>query len=75
MSRFAVVYEDPSYEQEEDIMDYLNNEIDGDLVKPFNQWSGSAQQRLLSDIVDGWVRTTVAEKPQEELSPYATMNS
>jgi hypothetical protein len=58
-------------------MEYLNNEIDGGptLVKPFDQWSGSAQQRLLSDIVDGWVRTTVAEKPQEELSPYATMNS
>ena len=29
MSRFAVVYEDPTYEEPEDIMDWLDNEIDG----------------------------------------------
>ena len=56
MSRFAVVYEDPSYEQEEDIMDWLDTEIDG---KP-----------NLQDIVDSWVRKTVAEKPQD---PWETM--
>ena len=60
MSRFAVVYEDPSYEQEEDIMDWLDTEIDG---KP-----------NLQDIVDSWVRKTVAEKPQEEFSPFVSMN-
>ena len=74
MSRFAVVYEDPEYDLPEDIDGDLAY-VEPGLVKPFDQWSGSAQQRLLSDIVDGWVRTTVAEKPQEELSPYATMNS
>jgi hypothetical protein len=61
MSRFAVVYEDPSYEQEEDIMDWLDTEIDG--------------EPNLQDIVDGWIRKTVAEKPQEEFSPYVSMNS
>lgn len=63
MSRFAVVYEDPSYEQEEDIMDYLNAEIDG--------------PQELSTIVDGWVRISVAEKQQieEEFGPYITINS
>ena len=29
MTRFAVVYEDPSYEEPEDIMDWLDSEIDG----------------------------------------------
>ena len=61
MSRFAVVYEDPSYEQEEDIMDWLDTEIDG--------------EPNLQDIVDSWVRKTVAEKPQEEFSPFVSMNS
>lgn len=29
----------------------------------------------LGSIVDGWVRETVAKKPQEEYSPYVTSNS
>jgi len=29
MSRFAVVYEDPSYEEPEDVMDWLDEQIDG----------------------------------------------
>jgi hypothetical protein len=61
MTRFAVVYEDPSYEQEEDVMDWLDTQIDG--------------EPDLQDIVDSWVRSTVAKKPQEELSPFITVNS
>jgi hypothetical protein len=61
MSRFAVVYEDPSYEQEEDVMDWLDTEIDG--------------EPSLQSVVDGWIRKTVAEKPQEEFGPYETVNS
>lgn len=62
MSRFAVVYEDPSYEEPEDIMDWLDQQIDAP---------------DLGQIVDGWVRRSVAEKqqPKEELSPYSTINS
>jgi hypothetical protein len=29
----------------------------------------------LGKIVDGWVRMTVAEKPQEPYSPFVTVNS
>jgi hypothetical protein len=29
----------------------------------------------LGKIVDGWVRKTVAEKPQEPYSPFVTVNS
>jgi len=64
MSRFAQTYEDPSYEyvgEPEDIMEYLNNEIDGGPT--------------LAKIVDGWVRNTVAEKQQETYSPFGTSNS
>jgi hypothetical protein len=61
MSRFAVVYEDPSYEREEDIMDWLDTQIDG--------------EPNLQDIVDSWIRNTVAEKPQEEFGPFETVNS
>jgi hypothetical protein len=40
MSRFAVVYEDPSYEEPEDIMDWLDQEIDGTTVvkKPHEEF-------------------------------------
>jgi len=48
MSRFAVVHEDPSYEEPEDIMDWLDEQIDG---------------------------ATVVKKPQEEYSPFDTINS
>jgi hypothetical protein len=61
MSRFAVVYEDPSYEQEEDIMDWLDTQIDG--------------EPNLQDIINGWIRKSVAEKPHEEFGPYETVNS
>jgi hypothetical protein len=61
MTSFAVVYEDPEYELPEDIMDWLDTQIDG--------------EPNLQDIVDGWIRKTVAEKPQEEFGPYQTVNS
>ena len=72
MSRFAQTYEDPSYE-------YLGESDEGDWqdikVKPFGEWSESAQDRLLKDVVNGWVRLTVAEKQQETYSPFGTSNS
>jgi hypothetical protein len=58
MSRFAVVYEDPDYEYQDDEGDWTD-----------------VDTAPLSAIVDSWIRQTVAEKPQEELSPFATMNS
>lgn len=36
-------------------------------LKPFDEWSSDAQNRLINDIV--------AFEPQEELSPYGTVNS
>jgi len=50
MSRFAVVYEDPEYEVE-----LSDDELD---------WEG-VDTAPLGAIVDGWVRLTVAEKPQQ----------
>jgi hypothetical protein len=51
MSRFAVVHEDPDYIEDEnsemEIMEWLNQNIDGVVVK----------------------------KPQEDYSPYDTINS
>jgi hypothetical protein len=32
MSRFAVVYEDPTYEEPEDILEWLDEQIDGKAV-------------------------------------------
>jgi hypothetical protein len=32
MSRFAVVYEDPTYEEPEDILEWLDEKIDGKAV-------------------------------------------
>ena len=32
MSRFAVVHEDPTYEEPEDILEWLDQEIDGNTV-------------------------------------------
>jgi hypothetical protein len=60
MTRFAVVYEDPSYEYQEDVMDWVDQEI---------------EHSELSNIVDSWIRNTVAKKPQEEMSPFITVNS
>ena len=64
MSRFAVVYEDPDYE------DYVTDEeiyVEAGVIKPFDQWGSTAQLRLMADVV---------EKPQrEEYSPYDTINS
>ena len=54
MSRFAFTYEDPTYErEEEDIMDWLNNEIDG--------------EPTLASVLDSWARQSVAEKQQQEV--------
>ena len=33
MSRFAVVHEDPNYDEPEDIMEWLDREIDKTVVK------------------------------------------
>ena len=48
MSRFDRIVEDPDYEEPEDIMEWLNGQID---------------------------EVTVVKKPQEEYSPYETINS
>ena len=61
MSRFAVLYEDPDYE-------YTGEDMEQDF---------EVQGKELAKIVDGWIRESVAKKqqPQEELSPFITINS
>jgi hypothetical protein len=73
MSRFAVVYEDPDYDDDltwdEDEADWEDSTIyvEEGVVKPFDQWKPESQLRLMADVVG---------KPQrEEYSPYETMNS
>jgi hypothetical protein len=67
MSRFAVVYEDPDYdddltwEEDEDLY------VEEGVIKPFDQWGTTAQLRLMADVVK--------EPQREEYSPYETMNS
>jgi hypothetical protein len=66
MSRFSVVYEDPEYGEydegdwEDDIY------IEPGAIKPFDQWSFEAQNRLIADVV---------KEPQEDASPFNTINS
>ena len=60
MSRFAVIYEDPSYEfDESDEGDWQDTYVEPEAVKSFDQWSPEAQKRLVEDI----------------FSPYITLNS
>lgn len=74
MSRFAVVYEDPDYEDwadennEADWQDMgdLNPLVPGLVETDFSKWSPEAQARLIKDVV---------LKPQEEFSPFSTVNS
>jgi hypothetical protein len=60
MSRFAVIYEDPSYEfDESDEGDWQDAYVEPEAVKSFDQWTPEAQKRLVEDI----------------FSPYITLNS
>jgi hypothetical protein len=62
MSRFAVIYEDPEYEQwadEHDEGDWQDIYVEPGTVKSFDEWTPEAQQRLIQDI----------------FSPYITINS
>ena len=68
MSRFARIYEDPSYDDLY-IYDEDGNIADEDYEPtPFKDWSESAQQRLMSDVVAG-------KQQQEEFNPFNTSNS
>jgi hypothetical protein len=61
MSRFARVYEDPEYE------DYVTDEdiyIEAGAVKPFSEWSPTAQDRLMKDVAG------IQQSDEEEYSPY-----
>jgi len=52
MSRFAVIYEDPDYD------DYDSDEGDWEEtpeIKTFDQWSPEAKKRLLDDIFSPYV--------------------
>jgi hypothetical protein len=61
MSRFAVIYEDPDYE------DWADENDEFELVETdFSKWSPEAQARLIKDVV---------LTPQEEFSPFSTVNS
>jgi len=60
MSRFAQTYEDPEYEYESSDDESTWQDVD---TAP------------LGEIVDNWVRLTVAEKQQEAYSPFQTSNS
>jgi hypothetical protein len=61
MSRFAVVYEDPDYE------DYVTDEeiyVEAGVNKSFQEWTPEAQQRLIQDVVG-------KQQTEEEVySPY-----
>jgi hypothetical protein len=60
MSRFAVVYEDPSYEYDEsDEGDWQDVYVEPGAIKSFDEWTPEAQKRLVEDI----------------FSPYITLNS
>jgi hypothetical protein len=60
MSRFAVIYEDPSYEFDESVEgDWQDAYVEPEAVKSFDEWSPEAQKRLVEDI----------------FSPYITLNS
>jgi len=60
MSRFAVVYEDPSYEYDEsDEVDWQDVYVEPGAIKSFDEWTPEAQKRLVEDI----------------FSPYITLNS
>jgi hypothetical protein len=60
MSRFAVIYEDPSYEYDEsDEGDWQDVYVEPGAVKSFDEWTPEAQKRLVEDI----------------FSPYITLNS
>ena len=64
MSRFARVYEDPDYE---DWADSLESD-EGDWVED----GGTDIMTWLNLKIDG---ATVVKKPQEDYSPFATINS
>ena len=60
MSRFAVIYEDPSYEYDDnDEGDWQDVYVEPGAVKSFEEWTPEAQARLIQDI----------------FSPHATINS
>jgi hypothetical protein len=60
MSRFTVIYEDPSYEYDEsDEGDWQDVYVESGAVKSFDEWTPEAQKRLVEDI----------------FSPYITLNS
>jgi hypothetical protein len=59
-----MITEDPFYD-EDGVM--IDEDGEGDWV--------DVDTAPLGKIVDGWVRDTVAKKPQEEYSPYITSNS
>ena len=65
MSRFAVVYEDPDYEHDEGDWE-PDIYIEPGTIKSFDQWSFEAQNRLIADVV---------KEPQEDASPFNTINS
>lgn len=50
MSRFAVVYEDPDYD-DSSYFDDSEFYVEEGVVKPFDQWNTSAQARLMADVV------------------------
>jgi hypothetical protein len=61
MSRFAVVYEDPDYE------DYVTDEeiyVEAGVVPDFKEWTPEAQQRLIQDVVGK------QHQEEEVYSPY-----
>lgn len=62
MSRFARITEDPEYDEDFDEFEEANGWADVDTAP-------------LATIVDGWIRESVAKKPQEDYSPYITSNS
>ena len=62
MSRFARITEDPDYEDNFDEFEEANGWSDIDTAP-------------LGAIVDSWIRKSVAEMPQDEYSPYETINS
>jgi hypothetical protein len=68
MSRFAVVYEDPEYE------DYVTDEeiyIEAGALTMPSEWSLKAQFRLFRDVVG----VPVDQFNPEDYSPYQTVNS
>ena len=64
--RFGQVFEDPMYDEDGVL-------VDEDYEEP-NGWY-DVDTAPLGTIVESWVRQTVAEKQQDELSPFVTINS